>query len=77
MIYRDKNNNEIKDGDAILVSLQDSQEKTGYNKFVTDVELCFWSKIENRYIPFSEVYDHNYIEVAEIVKNHVNQHKEL
>ena len=75
MKYHDTNNNEIKDGDALLFSLEDNIEKTGFNKFVTDVQLCFWSKNEKRYIPFSEQYDRNYIKESEIVKNQVNQNQ--
>lgn len=73
MIWRDKENNEIKDGNALLFTLEDKVEKTGFNKFVTDVQLCFWSENEKRYIPFSEQYDHNFIKESEIVKNQVNQ----
>ena len=73
MKYHDTNNNEIKDGDVLLFSLEDKVEKSGFNKFVTDVQLCFWSKIEKRYIPFSEQYDHSFIKECEVVKNEVNQ----
>lgn len=73
MKYHDTNNNEIKDGDALLFALEDIVEKTGFNKFVTDVKLCFWSENEKRYIPFSEQYDQTFIRDSEIIKNRTKQ----
>lgn len=68
MIYRDKNNIEIKDGENILFSLEDIVEPSGYNKYATNVELCFWSEIEKRYIPFSEQYNQTFIKDCEKIK---------
>lgn len=73
MKYKDTNNINIKDGDALLFTLEDELEKTGFNKYVTDVQLCFWSKNENRYIPFSEQYETTFIKETEIVRNQVKQ----
>ena len=57
MIYLDKNKQEIKDSDGILLTHEDSVEPTGYSRYVTNVKLCFWCENEKRYIPFSEIYE--------------------
>lgn len=75
MIYEDKNNISIKDDDIIVFSHPDSQEPTLFNKRATNVKLCFWSKNEQRYIPFSDVFD-QHIEEAEIVHNSIEMKKE-
>ncbi|AUS06461.1 hypothetical protein [Pseudotamlana carrageenivorans] len=72
MTFRDKNNRDIKDGDAVIFTHEDSVEPTGFNKRVTEERLCFWSAIEGRYIPFKEVYDFPLIKDAERVRNDLN-----
>jgi hypothetical protein len=53
MEFKDKNNQTIKDGDAILFSLEDEMEIGGFAKIVSNVELCFYSKQLDRYLPLS------------------------
>lgn len=72
MTYRDRNNQDIKDGDAVIFTHEDSVDPKGIKKRVTDVRMCFWSAIEGRYIPFKEVYDHTFIKDAERVRNDLN-----
>jgi len=71
--YIDKYKKEIKDGDILLFSHEDSVQPSGFSKYITNVELCFWSDIEERYIPFSEIYDEELLEEAEIVINSINK----
>lgn len=67
MTYTDNHNAEIKDGDALLFALEDSVEPTGFYKFVTPVQLCFYSEIEKRFIPLKENFTEGDVD-AEIIK---------
>jgi len=67
MIYLDKNKQEIKDSDGILLTHEDSVETTGYFRYVTNVKLCFWSENEKRYIPFSEIDEESVIAEGEVI----------
>ena len=67
MIYLDKNKQEIKDSDGILLTHKDSVETTGYSRYVTNVKLCFWSENEKRYIPFSEIDEESVIAEGEVI----------
>lgn len=73
MKYHDKNNKEIKNEDVILFSLEDEMEPTGYNKFATDVKLCFWSENEKRYIPFKENFTHTHIPEVERINHQIGK----
>lgn len=71
MIYKDKYNREIKDGDTLLSQFKDEVEPSGFNKVVSKVRLCFWSKIEQRYIPFLETEKEEIITNTEIINNDI------
>lgn len=73
MIYRDKNNKEIKDDEVILFTHEDKIEPTGFNKYAVNVKLCFWSENEKRYIPFSENYDETFIKDCERINLKTNK----
>lgn len=72
MDFKDTKNSLITDGDLLLFTHADTQEKGGYSRHVTNVKLCFWSANENRYIPFSELSDNEQIDYSEIVQNKAN-----
>jgi len=67
MTFHDKNGKYIKDDDLILFTHEDSVEPSGESKYASLVKLCFWSDIEKRYIPFSEVYDSAPVKSGEII----------
>ena len=67
MIYKDQNKNEIKDDDILLFTHEDSVEPTGFYNYATNVKLCFWSKNEKRYIPFSEINKETLIEDCQVI----------
>lgn len=71
MKYFDLNKKEIQNDDTVLFSHEDSQEPSGFNRRVSNVKLCFWSEIERRYIPFSEVYSNPNIKDVEVITNSV------
>ncbi len=71
MKYHDQNKKQIIDGDTILFVNEDKVEPNGFSKTVSNVKLCFWSDIEKRYIPFSELYEIELID-AEVIHNSVN-----
>lgn len=56
MKYKDKHGTEIRTGHTVLASHQDTQEPSGFSKVVSDVQLCFYSKNEKRYVPFKDEY---------------------
>lgn len=68
MKYLDKNKQQIESGDALLFELEDKMEPTGSHKYVTPVELCFWSNNEQRFIPLRENYENGIIEEAEKIE---------
>lgn len=72
MEIKDKNGIEIKDNNILLLTYEDSVEPTGYNKVATNVKLCYWSDIEERYIPLSELNQEGIIVEGEIIKNSIN-----
>ena len=67
MIYQDKNKKEIKDGDGILFTHEDSVEPKGYSRYLTNVKLCFWSQNEKKYIPLSEIDEKSVIVEGEVI----------
>ena len=72
MKYIDKKGKVIKDGQLIVFRLPDQVQPKGYYMVASNVKLCFWSKNENRYVPFSDNYSQKLIKDAEIVDNSVN-----
>jgi len=73
MNYTDKNCQIIKDGDAILFSLKDEIEIGGYAKIVSNVELCFYSKQLDKYIPLSSHSNtKGFLNDVDIVRNHID-----
>ena len=75
MIHLDKNKQEIKDSDGLLLTHEDSVEPTGYSRYVTNVKLCFWSENEKRYIPFSEIDEESVIAEGEVINLRTEKQK--
>jgi len=72
MEFKDQSERVIKDGDALLFSVEDSLEPSGYGRFVTDVKLCCWCANEKRYIPLSEHTTENGLTGVDIIQDHTH-----
>lgn len=68
MNWKDKYDRDIKDGQTLLGTYEDSVEPSGFMKCVNKVRLCFWCDNENRFIPFKEQYVNGKIDNLEIIK---------
>ncbi len=72
MNFTDNSKQVIKDGDALLFSMEDSQEPSGYGRFVTNVKLCHWCNVQKRYIPLQEHAIDGILTGVDIIQNHIN-----
>ena len=68
----DRNGIKVVNNSLLLFELGDEVELGGYNRYVTDVQLCFWCDITNKYIKLSDMYENGIIDNAKVVRNQIN-----